>query len=247
MKDGKYIALVTGATGGLGTHICKRLADDDYIVCANYRSQGKADDWNEKMKSEGYTFHLYKADVADYNEVEAMVQAIQNDHGTIDVLVNNAGITRDGAFKKMSHQQWADVIAANLTSVFNCSRHVINPMLNQSYGRIINISSVNGQRAQFGQVNYAAAKAGMHGITKTLAIETAAKGITVNTISPGYVGTDMVMAVAPEIRAKIVEGIPVGRLGGTEEIAHLVSFLASPKSGFITGANYAINGGQHVY
>lgn len=247
MDNKKYIALVTGATGGLGTHICKRLADDGYTVCANYRSQEKADEWLLKMKEDGYTFHLYKADVADYDDVEKMVEQIQKDHGTIDVLVNNAGITRDGAFKKMSKGNWDSVIGANLTSVFNCSRHVINPMLEQQYGRIVNISSVNGQRAQFGQVNYAAAKAGMHGITKTLAIETASKGITVNTISPGYVATDMVMAVAAEVRAKIVEGIPVGRMGGTEEIAHLVSFLASPKSGFITGANYAINGGQHVY
>lgn len=246
-NDKQYVALVTGATGGLGTHICKRLADDGYIVCANYRTQKKAEEWAAKMKDEGYDFHLYKADVADYDAVGTMIDAIRNDHGAVDVLVNNAGITRDGAFKKMSKENWSDVIAANLTSVFNCCRHVINPMLDQEYGRIINISSVNGQRAQFGQVNYAAAKAGMHGITKTLAIETASKGITVNTISPGYVGTDMVMAVAPEIREKIVQGIPVGRLGGTGEIAHLVSFLASPQSGFITGANYAINGGQHVY
>lgn len=247
MKKEKYIALVTGATGGLGTHICKRLADDGYTVCANYRSQEKADVWLEKMKSEGYDFHLYKADVADYDSVAEMVAAIQKDLGTIDILVNNAGITRDGAFKKMTSENWGAVIGANLTSVFNCTRHVINPMLDQSYGRIINISSVNGQRAQFGQVNYAAAKAGMHGITKTLAIETASKGITVNTISPGYVATDMVMAVAPEVRNKIIEGIPVGRMGGTGEIAHLVSFLASPDTAFITGANYAINGGQHVY
>jgi len=247
MEKQKYIALVTGATGGLGTHICKRLSDDGYIVCANYRSRDKAEAWQAQMQSEGYEFHLYQADVSDYDAVGAMVDAIHNDHGAVDVLVNNAGITRDGAFKKMSRDNWDAVIGANLTSVFNCCRHVINPMLDRSYGRIINISSVNGQRAQFGQVNYAAAKAGMHGITKTLAIETASKGITVNTISPGYVATDMVMAVAPEVRNKIIEGIPVGRMGGTEEIAHLVSFLASPHSAFITGANYAINGGQHVY
>ncbi|HRP88834.1 MAG TPA: acetoacetyl-CoA reductase [Edaphocola sp.] len=243
----KYIALITGATGGLGTHISKRLSDDGFVVCANYRSEGKAKEWQDKMKSEGYDFHLYKADVCDYDEVEQMVKAIEKDHGTIDVLVNNAGITRDGIFKKMSKNNWDDVIATNLTSVFNCCRHVINPMLEQQYGRIINISSVNGQRAQFGQVNYAAAKAGMHGITKTLAIEVANKGITVNTISPGYVATDMVMAVPEEVRNKIISGIPVGRLGGTGEIAHLVSFLASPDTAFITGANYAINGGQHVY
>ena len=247
MDKKKYVALVTGATGGLGTHICKRLSDDGYIVCANYRTKEKAEAWQQQMKEAGYDFHLYQADVSDYDSVGAMVEAIHNDHGTIDVLVNNAGITKDGAFKKMSRDNWDAVIGANLTSVFNCCRHVINPMLDKSYGRIINISSVNGQRAQFGQVNYAAAKAGMHGITKTLAIETASKGITVNTISPGYVATDMVMAVAPEVRNKIIEGIPVGRMGGTEEIAHLVSFLASPHSAFITGANYAINGGQHVY
>jgi acetoacetyl-CoA reductase len=247
MDKKKYVALVTGATGGLGTHICKRLSDDGYIVCANYRTKEKAEAWQQQMKEAGYDFHLYQADVSDYDSVGAMVEAITNDHGPIDILVNNAGITKDGAFKKMSRDNWDAVIGANLTSVFNCCRHVINPMLDQAYGRIINISSVNGQRAQFGQVNYAAAKAGMHGITKTLAIETAAKGITVNTISPGYVATDMVMAVAPEVRNKIIEGIPVGRMGGTEEIAHLVSFLASPHSAFITGANYAINGGQHVY
>ncbi len=247
MDKKKYVALVTGATGGLGTHICKRLSDDGYIVCANYRSKEKAEAWHQQMKEAGYDFHMYQADVSDYDSVGAMVEAIHADHGTIDVLVNNAGITKDGAFKKMSRDNWDAVIGANLSSVFNCCRHVINPMLDKSYGRIINISSVNGQRAQFGQVNYAAAKAGMHGITKTLAIETAAKGITVNTISPGYVATDMVMAVAPEVRNKIIEGIPVGRMGGTEEIAHLVSFLASPHSAFITGANYAINGGQHVY
>ncbi len=247
MDKKKYVALVTGATGGLGTHICKRLSDDGYIVCANYRTKEKAEAWYQKMKEEGYEFHLYQGDVSDYDSVGAMVEAIHKDHGTIDVLVNNAGITKDGAFKKMSRDNWDAVIGANLTSVFNCCRHVINPMLDKSYGRIINISSVNGQRAQFGQVNYAAAKAGMHGITKTLAIETASKGITVNTISPGYVATDMVMAVAPEVRNKIIEGIPVGRMGGTEEIAHLVSFLASPHSAFITGANYAINGGQHVF
>jgi len=246
-KNSQRIALVTGATGGLGTHICKRLHDDGDLVCANYRSEEKARAWQESMEADGYTVHLYKADVADFDEVGAMVEKIIADHGTIDVLVNNAGITRDGQFRKMSKDAWHDVISTNLTSVFNCCRHVINGMIDQAYGRIINISSVNGQRAQFGQVNYAAAKAGMHGITKTLAIEVATKGITVNTISPGYVATDMVMAVPEDVRAKIIQGIPVGRLGGTGEIAHLVSFLASEGSSFITGANYAINGGQHVY
>jgi acetoacetyl-CoA reductase len=190
---------------------------------------------------------MYQADVSDYDQVAAMMQRIEDDLGHIDILVNNAGITRDGSFRKMTYERWDQVMKANLYSVFNCSRNVVNRMIENGYGRIINISSVNGQRAQFGQVNYAAAKAGMHGFTKTLAIEVARKGVTVNTISPGYIATDMVMAVDEAVRAQIVKGIPIGRLGGTEEIAHLVSFLASPEASFITGANYAINGGQHVY
>lgn len=246
-KHKHSIALVTGATGGLGTHMVKRLIDDGYEVVGNYRSQEKAEAWAEEMKKEGYRPHLYQADVSDYEQVGKMVAQIEEEVGPIEVLVNNAGITRDGAFKKMSLEHWEEVMRSNLYSVFNCSRHVINRMIEMNYGRIINISSVNGQRAQFGQVNYAAAKAGMHGFTKTLAIEVARHGITVNTISPGYIATDMVMAVAEEVRAKIVQGIPVGRLGGTHEIAHLVSFLASEEAAFITGANYAINGGQHVY
>lgn len=247
MKDGKYIALVTGATGGLGTDMCKKLADDGYFVIANYRTDNKAEEWSAKMKAEGYAFAMAKADVSEYPQVVSMVEQIEKDHGVIDILVNNAGITRDGAFRKMSYENWDIVIRTNLYSSFNCSRAVINQMIEQQYGRIINISSVNGQRAQFGQGNYSAAKAGMHGLTKTLAIEVANKGITVNTISPGYIGTDMVMAVPQEYRDKIVANIPVGRLGGTYEVAHLVSFLASKEAAFITGANYAINGGQHVY
>jgi acetoacetyl-CoA reductase len=246
-KDKQYIALVTGATGGLGTQMVKRLIDDDYTVVANYRSPGKAEKWKTKMAEEGYEPHMYQADVSDYGQVGEMIKKIEGDYGHIDILINNAGITRDGSFRKMTAENWDLVMRTNLYSVFNCSSHVINSMVAHGYGRIINISSVNGQRAQFGQVNYAAAKAGMHGFTKTLAIEVARKGVTVNTISPGYIATDMVMAVAEEVRAQIVKGIPIGRLGGTEEIAHLVSFLASPEASFITGANYAINGGQHVY
>ena len=246
-KDNKHIALVTGATGGLGTQMVKRLMNDGFAVVANYRTENKALAWKEKMAAGGYHPFLYHADVSDYEQVGDMVDKIANEIGTIDILVNNAGITRDGSFRKMSPENWDMVMRSNLYSVFNCSRHVIQPMVTNGFGRIINISSVNGQRAQFGQVNYSAAKAGMHGFTKTLAIEVAKKGVTVNTISPGYIGTDMVMAVKEEVRNQIVSAIPVGRLGGTEEIAHLVSFLASPKASFITGANYAINGGQHVY
>lgn len=243
----KYVALVTGGTGGLGTAICKRLAEDGFHVVANYSNQAKAEKWQQKMQEEGYTMDMYQADVCDYDAVGSMIEHIEKEIGQIDILVNNAGITRDGQFRKMTRENWDAVMQTNLYSVFNCTRNVINQMMDRNYGRIINISSVNGQRGQFGQANYSAAKAGMHGFTKTLAMEVAKKGITVNTISPGYIATDMVMAVPEEVRNKIVAEIPVGRMGGTEEIAHLVSFLASKETSFITGANYAINGGQHVY
>lgn len=246
-QERQHVALVTGATGGLGTDMVKKLADDGYRVAGTYNNPAKAEAWKAKLAEEGYDIPVYQVDVADFDDVGRMVKAVEADLGTIDILVNNAGITRDGSFYKMTKDAWDAVIATNLTSVFNCTRHVINPMIAQNWGRVINISSVNGQRAQFGQANYSAAKAGMHGFTKTLAIEVAKKGITVNTISPGYIGTDMVMAVPENIREQIVSGIPVGRLGGTDEIAWLVSFLASGRAAFITGANIAINGGQHVY
>jgi acetoacetyl-CoA reductase len=246
-KNNKRIALVTGATGGLGTDMCKKLCDDGYWVIGTFNNAEKAEKWRKDRQAEGYDIPLFQMDVADYANVGEVIAQIREKIGTIDILVNNAGITRDKPFYKMSKEDWDAVIATNLTSVFNCSRHVIDDMRSQNYGRIINISSVNGQRGQFGQANYSAAKAGMHGFTKTLAMEVAKKGITVNTISPGYIGTDMVMAVREDVRNAIIEQIPVGRLGGTEEIAHLVSFLASEKAAFITGANYAINGGQHVY
>jgi acetoacetyl-CoA reductase len=243
----KKIVLITGATGGLGTAMCKKLYDDGYIVVANYRNEEKAKEWQANLKKEGYDIAIYYADVADFDSCGKMIQQIADDIGHVGVLVNNAGITKDGAFRKMSYENWKAVISTNLDSVFNCTRHVINYMIENGFGRIINISSVNGQRGQFGQSNYSAAKAGMHGFTKTLAMEVANKGVTVNTISPGYIGTDMVMAVKEEIRNQIIAQIPVGRLGGTEEVAYLVSFLASEHASFITGANLSINGGQHVY
>lgn len=246
-KNNKRIALVTGATGGLGTDMCKRLAKDGYHVVGNYRTKEKADEWLKNNKSEDESIELFYADVSNFDEVAAMVKEIEEKLGPIDVLVNNAGITRDTRFSKMTYEQWDDVLKSNLYSVFNCSRAVIEGMMERKFGRIINISSVNGQRGQFGQANYSAAKAGMHGFTKTLAMEVAKHGITVNTISPGYIGTDMVMAVRQDVRDQIVAQIPMGRLGGTDEVAHLVSFLASDGSSFITGANYSINGGQHVY
>jgi acetoacetyl-CoA reductase len=241
------IVLITGATGGLGTAMCKKMHDDGYKVVANYRNEEKALEWQKKLKDEGYDIAIYYADVADYDSCGKMIEKITAEIGPVSILVNNAGITKDGAFRKMSWENWRAVMATNLDSVFNCTRHVINPMIDAGFGRIINISSVNGQRGQFGQANYSAAKAGMHGFTKTLAMEVANKGVTVNTISPGYIGTDMVMAVREEIRNQIIAQIPLGRLGGTEEVAYLVSFLASEHANFITGANMSINGGQHVY
>ena len=243
----KKVVLVTGATGGLGTAMCKSLYQNGYCVVANYRSLEKAKIWQQKMANDGFNIEIFEADVSNYDSVGNMILEIESKVGPIDILINNAGITRDIPFRKMSFEQWHDVLASNLDSVFNCSRHVINGMIDRNWGRIINISSVNGQRGQFGQANYSAAKAGMHGFTKTLAMEVAKKCITVNTISPGYIGTDMVMAVREDVRDQIVAQIPVGRLGGTEEVAHLVCFLASDQASFITGANYSINGGQHVY
>ena len=246
-KQGKYVALVTGATGGLGTAMCQGLQKDGYRVVAHYRNPEKVKEWQEKMKSEGFDFDIAMADVSDYDSCGKMIQEIEAQVGPIDILVNNAGITKDKPFHKMSYEDWDAVLKANLYSVFNCTRQVIEGMRERGFGRIINISSVNGQRGQFGQANYSAAKAGMHGFTKTLAMEVANKGVTVNTISPGYIGTDMVMAVREDVRNQIIAQIPVGRLGGTDEIAYLVSFLASEHASFITGANYSINGGQHVY
>ncbi|MEM9981616.1 MAG: acetoacetyl-CoA reductase, partial [Bacteroidota bacterium] len=221
--------------------------DDGYHVVANYRNEEKLKKWLEEQQKDGYTFDTAKADVCQFDSVGNMIQEIENNIGTIDVLINNAGITQDRPFHKMSYEQWDAVMQTNIYSVFNCTRHVIEGMRQRGYGRIINISSINGQKGQFGQANYSAAKSGMHGFTKTLAVEVASKGITVNTISPGYIATDMVMAVREDVREKIIAQIPAGRLGGTEEVAHLVSFLASKDASFITGANYAVNGGQHMY
>jgi acetoacetyl-CoA reductase len=244
----KRIVLVTGATGGLGTAMCKKLFEDGYCVVGSYKTENKAKAWKKLMKEEGYDIDLFKANVSNFSEVEKMVNQIFDKYGVIDVLVNNAAITKDGVFRKMEPNDWEQVISTNLISVFNCSRLVINGMIDRGFGRIINISSVNAQRGQFGQTIYAASKAGMHGFTKSLAMEVASKGVTVNTISPGYIATDIVLAIPEEIiESRIIPSIPVGRLGGTDEVAYLVSFLASDKASFITGANYAINGGQHVF
>jgi acetoacetyl-CoA reductase len=216
-------------------------------VVGNYRSKEKADAWLAESRKDGFDTGLFYGDVSDFDSTAEMIKKIETEVGPIDILVNNAGITRDMRLINMKKEDWDAVIHTNLDSVFNCTRNVLQGMIDRKFGRIINISSVNGQRGQFGQTNYSAAKAGMHGFTKSLAMEVAKLGITVNTISPGYIATDMVMAVPEKVLTQIVAQVPMGRLGGTQEVAHLVAFLASDKSSFITGSNYSINGGQHVY
>ncbi|MDH7452616.1 beta-ketoacyl-ACP reductase [Luteimonas composti] len=240
------VALVTGGTGGIGTAICKKLADQGHKVATNYRNEEKARAWQAQMQAEGYSFTLVKGDVTSPEEAERMVREVEQQLGPIEILVNNAGITRDGTFHKMKADQWNDVINTNLNSVFNVTRPVIDGMRERKWGRIIQISSINGLKGQYGQANYAAAKAGMHGFTISLARENAKLGITVNTVSPGYVATDMVMAVPEEVRAKIAADIPTGRLGKPEEIAYAVAFLVDEQAAWITGSNLDINGGHHM-
>jgi acetoacetyl-CoA reductase len=248
MHDDK-VALVTGGMGGLGTAICRRLQAEGFRVAATY-SPGNAtpDAWLAAQRDDGYRFTTYRVDVTDYGDCEWMMQKLLAEMGRLDVLVNNAGITRDRSLRKMTPDDWHAVLRADLDSVFNMSKQAIEPMMAQQWGRIINISSVNGQQGAFGQANYSAAKAGMHGFTKALALEMARHGVTVNTVSPGYLRTRMVEAVPAEVmNGKILPQIPMGRLGEPDEIAGLVAYLASEDAGFMTGANLAINGGQHMY
>jgi acetoacetyl-CoA reductase len=246
--NAQKVALVTGGMGGLGEAICHRLYKSGYRVmtsCSPGNDHVSA--WQEAQQKAGFDFAAYLIDVADYASCASAIQKILGDAGRIDVLVNNAGITRDTTLKKMSPNDWQTVLRTNLDSVFNLSRQVIDGMCERGWGRIINISSVNGQKGAAGQTNYAAAKAGMHGFTKALALEVAKKGVTVNTISPGYLRTKMVMKVPFEVMEKtILPGIPMGRLGEPDEVASLVAYLASEEAGYITGANIAINGGQHM-
>ena len=244
------VALVTGGVGGIGTAICKRLAQDGAFVVANYAIPGTEVRWQESMaaaKLNGSTSALAFGDVTDFEAMGAMIRDIEAKHGPVDVLVNCAGITRDTTFRKMTPEQWRAVISTNLDSVFNVTRHVIDGMVERGWGRIINISSVNAVRGQFGQTNYSAAKAGILGFTKALAQEVVRKGVTVNAISPGYVQTDMVMAIREDVRQKIVSEIPAGRLAMPDEVADAVAFLASEKASYITGTNLAVNGGLHMY
>jgi len=243
------IAVVTGGMGGLGEAISMRLHDAGYsVVVTRSLNNTRADDWLANMEAQGRNFRAYPVDVADYDSCQQCAARIKAEAGPVDILVNNAGITRDMTLKKLNKVNWDAVIRTNLDSVFNMTQPFCDDMATRGWGRIINISSVNGSKGSIGQTNYAAAKAGMHGFTKSLALEVARKGVTVNTISPGYLATKMVTAIPQEIMdSKILPQIPVGRLGKPEEVAALVLYLCSDDAGFMTGANLAINGGQHLY
>jgi acetoacetyl-CoA reductase len=243
----KKVAYVTGGMGGIGTSICQRLAKDGYTVVAGCGPNSpRKDRWLAEQKELGFDFIASEGNVSDWESTKAAFDKVKAEVGEISVLVNNAGITKDGQFRRMSIDDWKAVIDTNLNSLFFVTKQVVDGMLDRGWGRIINISSMNGQRGQFGQTNYSTAKAGMHGFSMALAQEVASKGVTVNTVSPGYIGTDMVRAIREDVLEKIVATIPVKRLGEPEEIASMVSWLASDQSGFTTGANFACNGGNHM-
>ena len=240
------VAYVTGGMGGIGTSICQRLHKDGFKVIAGCGPTRDAQKWLDEQAALGYNFYASAGNVGDWDSTVEAFDKVKAEHGTISVLVNNAGITRDGQFRKMDFKQWDEVIRTNLYSMFNVTKQVIDGMVDQGFGRIINISSVNGQKGQFGQTNYSTAKAGLHGFTMALAQEVAAKGVTVNTVSPGYVATDMVTAIREDVLEKIISGIPVKRLGKPEEIASMIAWLASDEGGFSTGADFSVNGGLHM-
>ncbi len=243
------IAVVTGGMGGLGESISTKMADAGYKVVVTYSpSNTKWKGWIDEMKGRGYAFGAYPVDVASYDDAASKVAQIQKEFGAVDILVNNAGITRDMTFKKMTKADWDAVMHTNLDSCFNMTKQVMDGMVERAWGRVINVSSVNGQKGAFGQTNYSAAKAGIHGFSKALALEVAKKGVTINTISPGYIGTKMVTAIPKEILdSKILPQIPIGRLGKPDEVAGLIIYLCSEEAAFVTGANISINGGQHMY
>ncbi|NUZ05049.1 acetoacetyl-CoA reductase [Piscinibacter koreensis] len=242
----RKIAYVTGGMGGIGTAMCQRLHRDGFLVVAGCGPSRDCAKWLREQRALGYEFHASVGNVGDWDSTVAAFSDVRATHGPIDVLVNNAGITRDGLFRKMTRADWDAVIETNLTSLFNVTKQVIDNMVERGWGRVINISSVNGEKGQFGQTNYSAAKAGMHGFTMALAQEVASKGVTVNTVSPGYVATDMVKSIRREVLDKIVSGIPVKRLGTPDDIASIVGWLASEESGFATGADFSVNGGLHM-
>ncbi|HET7758241.1 MAG TPA: acetoacetyl-CoA reductase [Steroidobacteraceae bacterium] len=243
----KRVAYVTGGMGGIGTAICRRFCQAGHTVIAGCGpGSARRERWLRDMRAEDLDIHASEGNVADWDSTKHAFDAARAEVGPIDILVNNAGITRDGTFQKMTPDAWSAVIQTNLNSLFNVTKQVIDGMIERGWGRIINISSVNGQRGQFGQTNYSTAKAGIHGFTMALAQEVAGRGITVNTVSPGYIGTEMVRAMKPERLEKIVAGIPVRRLGTPEEIASIVAWLASEESAFATGADFSLNGGLHM-
>ena len=240
------VAYVTGGMGGIGTSICQRLGKDGYTVVAGCGPSRDCAKWLNEQKALGFTFYPSVGNVGNWDSTVEAFKKVRAEHGPVDVLVNNAGITRDGMFRKMSYEDWHAVIETNLNSLFNVTKQVIEDMVDRGFGRIVNISSINGQKGQFGQTNYSTAKAGIHGFTMALAQEVASKGVTVNTVSPGYVGTDMVRAIRQDVLDKIVSGIPVKRLGLPEEIGSIVAWLASDEGGYATGADFSLNGGLHM-
>lgn len=248
MNHSGRTALVTGGNRGLGAAIAHALDDAGHTVIITHTpGNDRVAAWLDEQDAKGYRFAAYGVDVADHESTEALARQIHADGYHVDILVNNAGITRDATLRKMDKSGWDAVLRTNLDSMFNVTKPFLDPMVERGWGRIINISSINGSKGQFGQTNYAAAKAGVHGFTKALAQEVARKGVTVNTVSPGYLATEMVMAVREDVRQKIVDAIPVGRLGQPAEIAALVAFIASEAAAFMTGSNVAMNGGQHMY
>jgi acetoacetyl-CoA reductase len=232
--------------GGIGTSICQRLHKDGFTVIAGCGPSRDFNKWLGEQKALGYTFHASVGNVSDWDSTVEAFRKAKGDHGPIDVLVNNAGITRDGSFRKMSKADWDAVMDTNLNSLFNVTKQVVDDMCDRGFGRIVNISSVNGQKGQFGQTNYSTAKAGIHGFTMALALELASKAVTVNTVSPGYVGTDMVRAIRADVLEKIVGTVPLKRLGQPEEIASIVAWIASDEGGYATGADFSLNGGLHM-
>ena len=243
----KKLAYVTGGMGGIGTTMCQRLHHDGFTVVAGCGPSRDAGKWLAEQKALGFEFHASMGNVGDWDSTVSAFRKVRAEVGPVDVLVNNAGITRDSMFRKMTRADWDAVIETNLTSLFNVTKQVIDDMVERGWGRIINISSVNGEKGQFGQTNYSAAKAGMHGFTMALAQEVASKGVTVNTVSPGYIATDMVKSLRQEVLDKIVAGIPVKRLGTPDDIASIVAWVASDDSGFATGADFSVNGGLHMH
>ncbi|MFZ9391874.1 MAG: acetoacetyl-CoA reductase [Betaproteobacteria bacterium] len=240
------IAYVTGGMGGIGTSICRKLHDAGHRVIAGCGPTRDAQKWLDEQKKDGYTFYASVGNVSSWDSTVEAFAKVRSEHGNPDILINNAGITRDGVFTKMTRAQWDEVIDTNLNSLFNVTKQVVEGMAAKGWGRIVNISSVNGQKGQFGQTNYSTAKAGIHGFTMALAQELAAKGVTVNTVSPGYIGTDMVRAIKPEVLEKIVNSIPVKRLGTPDEIGSIVTWISSEEGGFATGADFSLNGGLHM-